>query len=233
MENKIFIMLNSEIKIIKKIVLKLSIILVITLVFLFSINYYLKIKTSLPFYTPTFEDKNFQNFLSNKNVVDTLIFGDSHPGEDLDENLLPNNFLKVTQPGEDISLTLIKVRFFISKSKDIKYLVLPFDYHSLSGSYGVSKSDFFIYENFFLYKIFSINKLLDDFNRKILIKKILSKINRLIITPITDMKNTPISSQKNDYKTRIQKRISSMVHNPVIDSITEKYLKSLINGKLK
>jgi hypothetical protein len=171
-------MLNSDEKdiVIRLIINTFLFILIISFI-LFTLDNFLRRHSSIAFYTSTPEEINLERFKKNIDKIDTLIIGDSHPGEDLADAFLPSNMLKITHPGENISLSLIKIKYYLSKSKRIKYLIIPLDYHTLSGGWTTSVNDYHIYEQNVLSSIKSKNKLFDDFNRKILVSKILSKFN--------------------------------------------------------
>lgn len=224
-------MLNfREKNILKTSAIKLASFVFLVILCMTLLDRYFKLNTTLPFYVPTFEENNMKQFEQNRSKVDTVIFGDSHPGEDIIDDALPYNLLKVTHPGEDLSLTIRKINFFVNQSKNLKYFILPLDYHSLDGSFGVSENDYLIYQNYLSYKISSFNKLFDDFNRKIVVKKILSKINAKIFkNPVIEIKNTPVSPKQDDYQERVEKRISGMLHKPTIEPRSEKYLNKIFD----
>lgn len=193
----------------------------ISLLILFLINSLLKTRPELPFNRKPVEELNVANFNLNRDKIDTVILGDSHPGQSL-VNLLPTNWLKATHPGEDLESSLLKFEYFVNNSNQIKYLVLPLDYHSLNGSWGVPKQEYDIYRKNLIADFFKVNKLFDDYNRKIAVNWLFSKLNDKFFKlelpqnkPVTGWEE--ITEGDRDLQEKIEIRAKGMLHYPIID----------------
>ena len=181
--------------------MSISVGLLVTLFLYLYYSYITHIKVNPPQFVTaaTLEDGALAYFNKHKETIDTLIVGDSHPDQALIAGKLPKNWFKATHAIEDIELSLIKIQYYIHASRNIKYILIPLDYQSMNGNMGISREEYLIYENPSLYTLVRTNKLFNDFNRKLVVNWLFTKLNKRFLTnewkaplPIPLVQNTSI-----------------------------------------
>jgi len=186
-----------------------------------------KYRGDYPLRTESIEHKTMNDFMSRRDSIEVLIMGDSHAGESFRHLVLPG-FFKTTRPGEDLSSGLVKAKFFLHNSEKIREIMVPLDYHSLNGSFGVPKQEYRIYRYGNVSRVvnglLSVNPLLDDYNRKLVVRWIFERLNNKL--PPTDGDSTPkeepgfgkINVVSQDFNEHVAKRATSMLSGSVISA---------------
>lgn len=217
-------MLDSKKRLISKSALIISWVTAIALAIaaLLFVDFLLKRRLDLPFNVKSIEETNLDVFNRNKDVIDTLILGDSHPGQSL-VNLLPGNWFKATHAGEDMESMLLKLEYYSKNSDKIKYLIIPLDYHTLNGTWGVPKQEYDIYRRTMMTPLTRVSKLFDDYNRKIAVNWFFSKLNNKIFKtqasqskPATGWEE--ISENDPELLKKVAVRAKGMLHEPIINN---------------
>ena len=212
---------NNPIKYCGTFLLSIFAVFVLVYISLLAINKLLFHKFEYPLIKKTIEEVTMETFNGNIDRYDTIIIGDSHPGQSFGPGIPPSWF-KATRAGEDINLSLMKVVYFLRTSKKIKTIIMPLDYHSLGGSWGVSKEEYRIYDQNYLNTFFLSNKLLDDYNRKIVLNWLFSKLNKrlfkrtAVAAHIADGTEV-IAPGSKPFLEQVEKRALGMIHPPIID----------------
>lgn len=177
------------------------------------------------------------SFLQDADSIDTIILGDSHAGQSFNQLIHPGWF-KATHPGEDMELSLIKLKYFLQHGENIKRVVVPLDYHTLNGSWGVPKEEYRIYQedmiNKFISKLIQVNPLLDDYNRKLVVRWITARLTAKI-WPATDISAAQVSTTgfetinpgSSDLLEKVRNRANGMLHQPIIATQTDTVMKDL------
>ena len=68
------------------------------------------------------------NFKENVTLV---VCGDSHPATALNPDFLPDS-INIAKPSENYFFTLNKLKFFLNRNKNVKFVVLGFSYHNIN-----------------------------------------------------------------------------------------------------
>jgi len=203
-----------------------------------ALNNLLKLKLDSPTNAVSIEATLLAEFNSRKNQINSIILGDSHPGQAFDLEGLPKNFFRATQAGEDYNLTLLKANYFIDHSTKIKTIYLPLDYHSLNDTFGVPRNEYLIFSHKPIERtwsrIYSHNKLFDDYTRKLTAHWVFSKFNQKYIfknmtlgEKITGFE--VINPKDTKFASLVETRVKGMLHPPIIDKRSINSLDLLIS----
>ncbi|MHB8481157.1 MAG: hypothetical protein ACYDBV_00240 [Nitrospiria bacterium] len=93
--------------------------------------------------------------------------GDSHPAYGVDPEYLSDDFYNFSYPSENLIMTYLKLKYAVGEKKEIKYIVLPLDFHIFS-DYRRNGSD---YSRYFL--LSSINKIYQIVGIRDILKSVL------------------------------------------------------------
>lgn len=195
-----------------------------------------KLRGDYPLLSETKESVLNKKFLLQPNEIDTLILGDSHAGQSFNNIIIPGWF-KATHPGEDLELGLTKLRYYLEHADHIKQVIVPLDYHSLNGSWGVPKQEYSIYERGWQAKIkqylIKINPLLDDYNRKLVVRWLLTRFSHKYL-PLPKQSEVKAATGFEEIVegdalllSLVESRAKGMLHPPIVATSSEDAMRKI------